>query len=130
MKKFLVSFVFVVAFSEYALYQYLGNAPLAYSASNTSSTGQTTQSTGSGNQNLAQAAPPTSTQTPTPAPTTPAPKPTPIATPTPTQQSSGQYVNGTYVGNAADAYYGTVQVQAIISGGKLTEMIACTCTVP
>ena len=123
MKKFLVSFVFVVAFSEYALYQYLGSAPLAYSASSATSTGQTTQSAGSGNENLAQVAPPTSTtQTSTPAPTTSAPKPTPIAAPTPTQQSSGQYVNGTYVGNTADAYYGTVQVQAIISGGKLTDV--------
>ena len=30
------------------------------------------------------------------------------------------YKDGTFTGNAADAYYGIVQVQAIISGGKGT----------
>lgn len=34
----------------------------------------------------------------------------------------GQYKNGTYTGGVADAFYGNVQVQATISGGKLTDV--------
>ncbi len=32
------------------------------------------------------------------------------------------YKDGQYVGTAADAYYGNVQVAAIITGGKITEV--------
>lgn len=32
------------------------------------------------------------------------------------------YKDGTFVGNAVDAYYGMVQVSATISGGKLTDI--------
>ncbi|HVN26612.1 MAG TPA: FMN-binding protein [Candidatus Paceibacterota bacterium] len=32
------------------------------------------------------------------------------------------YKNGTYTGTAADAFYGTIQVSAVISGGKLTDV--------
>ncbi|HUX35567.1 MAG TPA: FMN-binding protein [Candidatus Paceibacterota bacterium] len=34
----------------------------------------------------------------------------------------GQYKNGSYTGNAADAYYGYVQVEAVISGGKISDV--------
>lgn len=40
-----------------------------------------------------------------------------------TSQSSGQYKDGTYTGTSADAYYGYIQVKAVISGGKLTDVI-------
>lgn len=33
-----------------------------------------------------------------------------------------QYKNGNYSGSAADAYYGSVQVSATISGGKITDV--------
>lgn len=36
--------------------------------------------------------------------------------------ASGQYKDGVYNGAVADAYYGNIQVQAIISGGKLTDI--------
>lgn len=36
--------------------------------------------------------------------------------------SSGQYKDGMYTGSVADAYYGSVQVSAKISGGKLTDV--------
>jgi len=36
--------------------------------------------------------------------------------------SVGMYRDGTYTGPAVDAYYGTVQVQAIIQNGKLTNV--------
>jgi uncharacterized protein with FMN-binding domain len=37
--------------------------------------------------------------------------------------SSGKYNNGTYIGNAADAYYGNIQVKVVISGGKIADVI-------
>lgn len=32
------------------------------------------------------------------------------------------YKDGTYTGNVADAFYGNVQVQATVSGGKITDV--------
>ncbi len=55
-------------------------------------------------------------------PPTPSPTPTPTSVPTPTPKPTGQYVDGTYTGPAEDAYFGTVQVEAIISGGKLADV--------
>lgn len=43
--------------------------------------------------------------------------------PTPTTgSSSSTYKDGTYTGSVEDAYYGNIQVQATISGGKLTDV--------
>ncbi len=65
---------------------------------------------------------PTAT-TPTPAPApipvpVPAPAPAPVTAPKPV----GQYKDGTYTGTSVNAYYGYVQVAAVISGGKLTNV--------
>lgn len=38
------------------------------------------------------------------------------------QPVSGQYKNGKYTGDVTDAYYGNVQVKAIITGGKITDV--------
>ncbi len=38
-------------------------------------------------------------------------------------KKKGLYTDGTYTGSSANAYYGNVQVQAVISGGKLTDVI-------
>ena len=48
------------------------------------------------------------------------PTPTPVLTPV--LKSAGQYVDGIYTGINADAYYGNIQVQATISGGKLIDV--------
>jgi uncharacterized protein with FMN-binding domain len=68
---------------------------------------------------------PTSTSAPTPTlPITSSgttPPPIPTATPTP-KQTSGQYKNGQYTGSVADAYYGNVQVKAIITGGRISDV--------
>jgi uncharacterized protein with FMN-binding domain len=45
----------------------------------------------------------------------------PTATPTPKPQ--GQYKNGSYTGSVQDAFYGNIQVQAVISGGRITDVI-------
>ena len=36
--------------------------------------------------------------------------------------SAKTYKDGTYTGNAADAFYGYIQVKVVISGGKLTDV--------
>ena len=37
-------------------------------------------------------------------------------------KSAGMYTDGTYTGNSADAYYGTVQVQAVVKNGALASV--------
>lgn len=45
----------------------------------------------------------------------------PTATPTP-KPLTGLFRDGSYTGNPADAFYGTIQVKAVISGGKITDV--------
>ncbi len=40
----------------------------------------------------------------------------------PTKQLAGAYRNGRYTGSVADAYYGNVQVEAIITNGKISDV--------
>ncbi len=116
MKKTLASVVFVLTFSAYALFQYFGNASASFSVQNTAPSSKHTTTVGT----LAYA-------TPTPVKRTPA-SPTPTTTPTPTPaplpapKPKGQYVDGTYTGGSADAYYGSVQVQVTVSGGKIADV--------
>lgn len=35
----------------------------------------------------------------------------------------GRYKDGTYTGSVADAFYGNLQVQAVISGGRIADVI-------
>jgi uncharacterized protein with FMN-binding domain len=56
-----------------------------------------------------------------PKPTTTKPTVTTTHTTT-TTTPKGQYADGTYTGSSADAYYGTVQVQATVTGGKLSSV--------
>ena len=59
----------------------------------------------------------------TPAPAKPAPAPAPNPTPIPAPKPKGLYTDGAYTGSSADAYYGYMQVKAIISGGKITDVV-------
>lgn len=47
----------------------------------------------------------------------------PMATPSMPMMQMGRYKNGTYTGSVADAFYGNLQVQAVISGGRITDVI-------
>jgi uncharacterized protein with FMN-binding domain len=47
---------------------------------------------------------------------------TPVATASGSSPTTGLYKDGTYTGSVADAYYGNVQVSAIVSGGKITAV--------
>ena len=62
---------------------------------------------------------PTPAPTPTPAP---APVPAPTPAPAPAPKPKGQYTDGQYTGSVGDAYYGNIQVQVTISGGKITDV--------
>lgn len=125
MKKFFVSFTIIVAFVAYSLYQRVFSAqatPIITPISTTPS-------------GFSQAVP-TGTPTPTPIQSKPTltPFPTqssqshkmPSSTPTPlphnTPKPNSPYKDGTYIGDAADAFYGNIQIQAIISNGKITDV--------
>ncbi len=62
---------------------------------------------------------PDPTPNPKPSPTYPTPETT---TPPPPVVNNGKYTNGTYTGQSEDAYYGNVQVRAVISGGKIADV--------
>jgi uncharacterized protein with FMN-binding domain len=99
MKKFITSIAFVLSFAGYVVYQQSTSAHSATVATVTSSAPDTSvpgTSAGSG----AAVPPPT---------TSPA-------------SSKGQYRDGTYTGNSANAYYGNVQVKVTIQGGKITDV--------
>lgn len=38
-------------------------------------------------------------------------------------KSTGQYTDGSYTGSVADAYYGNIQVKAVVSGEKLSDVV-------
>lgn len=56
---------------------------------------------------------------PTAAPPTQVP---PTDVPAPTNTPAGQYRDGTYTGPSVDAYYGNVQVQAVVQNGQLADV--------
>lgn len=61
--------------------------------------------------------------TPTTTPVVSTPKPQVVAPPTPTPpKPTGKYKDGSYKGDSIDAYYGNVQVLAVISGGKIKDV--------
>jgi len=48
--------------------------------------------------------------------------PQPTAAPTATPKPQGQYKDGSYTGSVADAFYGPIQVQVTVSGGRLSNV--------
>jgi uncharacterized protein with FMN-binding domain len=134
MKKTVVSFSFIFVFVMYALYQYLGmsqtsvfvatnstasstSIPPLPSASKTTAPVKTVSKTSTTVKKSAVPAAPSTTDV---AIQTQPNQPVTTATPVPVVKS--MYADGTYTGNAADAYYGTIQVQAIVQNGKLTDV--------
>ena len=132
MKKFFLSFFVFVASAGYVAYQYVGGGTASASvpAATTPPTTQvsvpaTPVTTTPVSTPVATTPPPVHTPTPvvTPTPTpTPVVTPPPAPTPAPVVAPKGQYADGSYTGSSADAYYGTVQVQAVIQNGKLTAV--------
>ena len=138
MKKFFLSTFVFLASAGYVAYQYLGGGSTSSARSPIASIAPTAQTVAPPNQSgnthgaTTPSATPSSvagTQTqssgisaaPAPAPTG-SPASAPVAAPAPVSKPTGQYTDGTYTGSAADAYYGTVQVQAIVQGGELVTV--------
>lgn len=110
MKKIVASVVFIVGFIGYAFYANNSNATstnqtVALNAAQTSVPSASVPAS----VTAAGSAPPDTATTPAPVASKPA-------------AAAGQYVDGTYTGSAANAYYGNIQVKATISGGKLTDV--------
>ena len=141
MKKFFLSAFVFLASAGYVAYQYLGGGSASAAQSPIASVAQTTQTaTPSGQSGTIQVVS-TPAPTPTPAPvasaqpqssgtaTTPAPSPRRqrhqsllLLLPPPGSEADRSILDGSYTGSSADAYYGTVQVQAIVQGGKLVTV--------
>ncbi|MBU6371059.1 MAG: FMN-binding protein [Patescibacteria group bacterium] len=108
MKKIILSSVFILAVAGYVIYQNMtGQSGSAAVAANTPGTTPTSGQT-SGQE---------------------VPNPLPASNPMPSSNmgmgmnaNAGMYKNGTYTGSVEDAYFGNVQVAAIISGGKLADV--------
>lgn len=100
MKKISLSILVISSFIFYSLLQRSNNqttpSPLAAASDNSSRQNQPSVSTSPSNNSNSGAA----------------------ASPNP---SSG-YKDGSFTGNAVDAFYGTVQVKAVIQNGKLTDV--------
>lgn len=112
MKKYFVSTITIIAFIYYSLYQRAFGAQTVPVAP---------PKTG-GNIPFATVTPQdTPTSVPLPGNATGAPTAIPV-TPAPTSKSNSLYKDGTFIGDSADAFYGLIQVQAVISGGKITDV--------
>ena len=134
MRKFIVSSIVIIGFVAYSFYQRVFGAQAvpAIMPNKINPTPTTTS------QLIPIKSGPTFTPTPTksgqaqtPTPTNsnknqtaPTNLPTPTAqnTPTPTPKPSSKYKDGTFTGDAADAFYGLIQVQATIANGRITDV--------
>ena len=122
MKKYILSSIVVISFLGYSFYQRafgVQQTPVI-STSNSSKISQNSPTTT-----------PTPTIVPTDTPATikpnkiqtiPTAPPIPTATPTPAPAVASGYKDGIYTGDPADAFYGNIQVQATINGGKITNI--------
>jgi len=100
MKKYIASITFILLFSGYALYQNGAAGQQVAASSTTSSVKVTTTKT-----TAVTAAPP------------------PVkSVASATTAANGAYRDGIYTGSQADAYYGTVQVQVTVTGGKIADV--------
>lgn len=129
MKKLLIAFFVIFTFGFYVVYQNSGDNALPTMIPPTQAAVPVATSSAVQSNPPAPVSGPTP---PTPSPATatlnpptpsPAPKPTPSAAVPPTPpKPRGLYANGSYVGSSADAYYGYVQVKAIIQNGKIADV--------
>ena len=114
MKKYLLSLGLVVAFAFYAL---LSSNPGSTSiiASQPATSAPSTSGTTSNTQATTQ---PNNSRNGNSVGQTIQPATTPV--PAPQNNAAGAFRNGSYTGPITDAYYGNVQVQAIVKNGALT----------
>lgn len=102
MKKILLSLSVIFTFLFYVLSQKMESSGVKVNSPQNSQSTTPAQSTNSLFQQSAQA------------PTAPAASSAP--------SSGSRYKDGTFTGNVADAYYGYIQVQTVISNGKISDV--------
>ena len=117
MKKYLISFFLIIAFAFYLLLNNQSSMDVGPSAGNpvavvTPSANPTASTKG---------APIVTAPTPAPGVKNPAPTPAPAPVPAPAPAAAA-YKDGTYTGSVADAYFGSVQVAAVIKSGQLSNV--------
>jgi uncharacterized protein with FMN-binding domain len=138
MKKYLLSFILIIAFALYIAFSNPSSANINPAVSTPATTNTGTGSSaknnaggitineggreggddgGEGGGTVTPA--PAPAPAPSPAPTSSAPTPAPVPQPAAT---AGAFKDGSYTGPVTDAFYGPMQVQAIISGGQLSDI--------
>ena len=120
-RKVTLSLGFIIVSIVYALWQHFGGPSAALSLGGASPTSVSpAQSYKAANDALLQ----TLAQIHNPAPATPSPQtqPQPTVTTPVMPKRTGLYADGSYTGSAADAYYGTVQVKAIVKNGQIADV--------
>ena len=123
-KKIIAVLVVVGTFGAYVISQKMSSDD-NYVASNSTSAGSETLNPGV-NSTSTVPAPIAEVPKPLTKPVTkPVTKPIVIPTPTPAPAPKpvGAFKDGSYTGSAADAYFGTVQVKAVIQNGKLADVV-------
>jgi uncharacterized protein with FMN-binding domain len=134
-KKLLLTSAVVVSFSAYAAYEHFTSPLDAEAAASRVSAGadaaNPVQPPRSSSNNAAASPQPSATParapqaaraTPTRAAAVVRPTATPSPTPLPPARVAGAYKDGVYMGDPKDAYWGNVQVKAVIKGGQLTDV--------
>jgi uncharacterized protein with FMN-binding domain len=123
MKKFFLSFSVIALFAIFAVFQRGSAFNVGVKTSTKSPSVALNTETPAQTTPAPTATPiestPTKTVVPPPKKTTTTPTPTPTPAPKPTSL----YKDGTFTGSVADAYYGNIQVQVVISGGKIADVI-------
>lgn len=102
--KYVVGGIIVVAFVIYIVFANKSSAPVAVTNNTTSTTGEPSR-TGAAASTTGT---PSSTDT--------------SGSGTGTTATTGQYKDGTYTGSVADAFYGNIQVAAVIKSGAIVDI--------
>ena len=125
MKKIILSAFVVLGLVGYVAYQATGGTSSASTATASTVNAQPTptlaDTTSAGSSSPGVADQRLSDQTAGPE-TSGGTQPVTTVAPVPATKPQERYVDGTYTGSAADAYYGTVQVSAVVKNGKLSKV--------
>ncbi len=111
MKKFVLSLFVIVSFGFYVIYQNMGNSSVSFTAPVVAN--NTTKKLSKktiANTSSVPVQDNSSTQVAV----------VPVITPS---KKTGIYNDGEYIGDSVDAYYGYVQVKAVITNGRLTDVV-------
>lgn len=117
MKKYILSAFLVVTFLAYVVHQRVTLSDTTSVSAPQYVVDTTPSPTATPVSLMTPSSPPTQITTTAP------PTPVPTQGPTPTPKVTGKFKDGTYKGSVEDAYYGNVQVQAVITGGRLTNVV-------